>query len=291
MLHYIITRFNLRLWAHDKRGRETQTQEWLEERFRLFEAYCLPSVARQTESHFVWLVLFDSETPVKYIERIRHYQKICPQFTPIRVRPEHSLRFVEVIQNVVSHYVAEKRKEAPDETRLLTTYLDNDDALRLDFVERVQAVAERMSANTFISFVNGLQYYTELEIATHIRYRNNHFVSFVEEVCPEKLHVKTVYGYGSHYYIDTYKKCKCQYEKTDRPMWMEVVHTNNVDNDVLMTRSIRLVTCRDSLKDFGLDRLLSVHSRRIYYTCFFLRRLKEIVRHAKFKLFGHDWWK
>ena len=29
MRHYLLTRFNLRLWPHNKVGEETQTEEWL----------------------------------------------------------------------------------------------------------------------------------------------------------------------------------------------------------------------------------------------------------------------
>lgn len=37
--HYILTRFNLRIWTKDKNGRQTQTDEWLKKRFALFETF------------------------------------------------------------------------------------------------------------------------------------------------------------------------------------------------------------------------------------------------------------
>ena len=71
-MHFIITRFNLRIWQQDKNNIPTHTSEWLEHRFELFEKYCLPSVENQTNKNFIWLCMFDKETPAPYKERIRN---------------------------------------------------------------------------------------------------------------------------------------------------------------------------------------------------------------------------
>lgn len=61
--HLIITRFNLNLYARDKHDAPTRTERWLAHRFEVFERYCLPSVAAQTNPNFRWLCLFDAATP------------------------------------------------------------------------------------------------------------------------------------------------------------------------------------------------------------------------------------
>ena len=58
--HLIITRFNLNLYARDKHDAPTRTERWLAHRFEVFERYCLPSVAAQTNPNFRWLCLFDA---------------------------------------------------------------------------------------------------------------------------------------------------------------------------------------------------------------------------------------
>ena len=68
--HFIITRFNLNLYAQDKHDLPTRTDRWLEHRFEVFERYCLPSVAAQTSGNFTWLCLFDAATPEPYRSRI-----------------------------------------------------------------------------------------------------------------------------------------------------------------------------------------------------------------------------
>ena len=47
MHHYLLTRFNLALWQEDKNGQTIDRGEWLRKRLKLFETYCLPSVAGQ----------------------------------------------------------------------------------------------------------------------------------------------------------------------------------------------------------------------------------------------------
>lgn len=46
--HYLLTRFNLALWQEDKNGQTIDREEWIRKRLKLFETYCLPSVAGQT---------------------------------------------------------------------------------------------------------------------------------------------------------------------------------------------------------------------------------------------------
>lgn len=81
--HFIITRFNLNLYKRDKNSRPTRTDRWLEHRFEVFERYCLPSVAAQTNKRFTWLCLFDAATPERYRGRIEGYKNICPQFEAV----------------------------------------------------------------------------------------------------------------------------------------------------------------------------------------------------------------
>ena len=68
--HFIITLFNLKIWKEDKTHRATQTADWLAQRFDLFERFCLPSVAHQTNKNFTWLCLFDKDTPTDMRQRI-----------------------------------------------------------------------------------------------------------------------------------------------------------------------------------------------------------------------------
>lgn len=152
MNHFILTRFNLRLWENDKKNAPVRTVEWLKERFILFEAYCLPSILTQTSQNFKWICLFDIDTPVEYRSNFR---------------------------------MQIKQHANPDDEHLITTYLDNDDCLRKDFVERIQKLSEHSPFNTVFSFKYGLQYFTTYNLAIKIPYPNNHFLSYYEKYTPK----------------------------------------------------------------------------------------------------------
>lgn len=280
--HYILTRFNLRLWTKDKHRNNTRTKEWLKNRFELFEQFCLPSIINQTNQNFKWIVLFDINTPNEYKDKIRKYEKICMQFCPCFVEANKSRYFVHVFKEEIAKRINK------DTRQLITSYLDNDDALHKAYVEEVQQM--NVSIPTFISHVYGIQYFTELNIATRVPYTNNHFISLIEPLDDNKV-FKTVYGYGSHIAINKYKKTKTIYlnnPKKDR--WIEVIHEANMDNDVKMTFDTKLITDINLLKnEYGIDIRLSKHSKSIFYSSFLFRAFKEIFRHIKLKITGRRW--
>lgn len=122
-------------------GREASFRNqpgWLSTRFELFEKYCLPSVAAQTArvgEDFTWIIYFDEETPEEFrgrIEDLRQQAPFLPHYTgmfPASGWPR-SLR----------HQLGELPPF------VLTSRLDNDDALAVDYMERTAAAAGRVLA-------------------------------------------------------------------------------------------------------------------------------------------------
>lgn len=215
------------------------------------------------------------------------YKTLCPQIQLIGMQPTSPVLFIRTVQDVVRDFAKEYQKTHSEEDRIITTYLDNDDALRQDFVQKVQLAAERVKLKTFISFCKGVQYFTELQIATRIPYKNNHFISFVEAL--DGLNpVLTVYGFGSHFYIEEIPGCQIEYIEGE-PMWVEVIHEENIDNDVKMTLHTKLITNQAVLTPFGDNFTISQRSRIIYITRFLWRRLRQTVRRVKNKITGRNW--
>ncbi|TVQ57706.1 MAG: hypothetical protein EA355_03740 [Rhodobacteraceae bacterium] len=141
--HVVMTRFNLAT-----PGRESAIRirpGWLSGRFDLFERYCLPSMAAQTRQDFDWIVYFDVDTPASFRERIERCREVRP-FTPYYTPLFLSEGWPRSIRETFG-------ETAP---RLLTTRLDNDDALARDHVERLQAaVAPFDGARASFNFTNG----------------------------------------------------------------------------------------------------------------------------------------
>ena len=99
--HFLLTRFNV-LLPNGSTSEPTALKNpgvdggWLGRRFDLFEHVCLPSVARQTEGAFQWLVFMDWATPLAFKERmaaltVRHEflrPVYCSQFNEAVVMTE-----------------------------------------------------------------------------------------------------------------------------------------------------------------------------------------------------------
>lgn len=240
--HFFLTRFNILLWNKAKDGQKVRTTKWLEHRFSLFEKYCLPSIKNQTCKNFEWIALFDSMTPDSYKEKIAAYQKGCPQLTPVFVEPENGWRFAEIFREEIV-----KRLKAK---RALSTYLDNDDALNVRFVEDIQQRTKAVSDGTFINYDDGYQYYADDKFMMRVHYPSNHFVSVVES--GDAATVKGIFGYGGHASIEKIKGVKLVCVKNQR-MWCEVVHKKNVMNDAKIL-SFNMVRGNDLLRcEFAID--------------------------------------
>lgn len=140
MDHVILTRFNLPSAGAESivRAREN----WLADRVELFERYCLPSVRAQTSQGFAWLIYFDPASPQWLRDRIRvHGDAYTPVFRA-EVSSEQLFDDMSRLFDTKSH-------------ELITTNLDNDDGLAVDFVARIQA--ERSTGRrTALYLANGL---------------------------------------------------------------------------------------------------------------------------------------
>jgi hypothetical protein len=231
MKHFIMTHFNLKLWETDKNNQATQTQEWLERRFQLFEEFCLPSVAAQTDKNFYWFCMFDVDTPDQYRTRVEDYKKWVPQLIPLYMTQDEATKGDD-------QYLKDQIKKLLDteDELLITSQLDNDDAIHTDFVMEINNMAKKESAkDAFYVFSYGYQYYTEADFLLKIYYPNNHFPSRVEK---DLINFKLVLSI-SHSHLrkkSVRDKIKIVHvDNIERPLWIEIIHSKNVSNDVRIT--------------------------------------------------------
>ena len=211
--HFILTRFNVPLKAELPAGEKTAPHRgldagWLTRRFDLFERVCLPSLQRQTQGAFQWLVFLDWATPVAFKERMAALT-VRYEF----LRPVYCSGFDE--EFALSEI---RRREEPGKIRI-TTRLDNDDALHPRMVELVQETAQLnlggqdLARGFFISFPIGC---CEKKGDFYVRSEpDNAFQSFVS--APDCA--QTVMGAP---------KTLPRVLKKTRPMWCQVIHDDNV---------------------------------------------------------------
>lgn len=286
--HFFLTRFNILLWREDKEGNKVRTTKWLEHRFKLFEKYCLPSIKSQTCQGFDWIVLFDNTTPERFKERIENYQKECPQLVPVYVKPEGGRFFAQIFRDEVVKRLSPNLSlddNQNNRVRVLTTYLDNDDALNVRFVEDLQQRALTAKDGTFFYYDKGYQYYTEDQFLLQINYPRNHFVSVVE--CGNPSTVKGIFGYGRHYYLDKIEGATIEHIKTES-MWCEVVHEKNMLNDAHFFIGTKMAKEADGFAFMFEDYCIN-YGLRTYMFKFIPRYIRTFVKRTKNKLFGRKW--
>lgn len=150
-------------------------------------------------------------------------------------------------------------------------------------MEQTQQRCQSLQAPCFLAFDYGLQVYTEMQhFSTCIRYPNNHFLTLAERVAGTIFMPTTCYGYGSHFYLESRHLARVEHTGSeDQPMWVELIHHENIDNDVHMTFHTSIVSNADLLRErFSVDEAIHPRHRLV----FLLRAFKQVWRRLRMKL-------
>lgn len=229
--HVFLTRFNMPSEGVENHIR--QNPQWLKDRVRLFETYCLPSMRAQTLPDYRWIVYFDAQSPTWLRDRIDAWSILVPMHPVFRVTVSRQERLADILEAV---------RQPAD--YLLTTNLDNDDGLALDFVERL-ARFEAQETRTVLYFGRGL---IQANDRLYLREdRTNAFCSVLESwsnpvTCWVAPH-------------NQLQQLMPEVVLDGPPAWMQTIHGNNVSNRV----HGRLVAPAPYLNTFaGLDKLPAI---------------------------------
>lgn len=214
--HFILTRFNVPLERDSSSGAEKVRKGldagWLARRFDLFERVCLPSVDRQTEGGFQWLVFLDWATPVAFKERMAALAVHNEFLHPVYCAPfTDEIALAEV-----------RRREGAGGVRI-TTSLDSDDALHPRMIENVQELArfhlgaQDLKRGFFVSFPIGCS-----ERTGDFYVRHDLFNSFISLVSSPEC-AQTVLAVEPAMIAEVAPVRS----KRLRPMWCQAVHEDN----------------------------------------------------------------
>jgi hypothetical protein len=254
--HYIITRFNLPVFAKKVNKAVTapaSSDEYLSKRFPIFENYCFPSIKNQTCQDFKWLVLFDSHTPDKFKDwanrlheeydnfvpcylDVHQYEQLPEDYLALFKADEENLYkadvgHVELDEMILHHvitpaFIREQIRQFSDEIPdyYITTRIDNDDAFHKDMVKTVQ---ERFLSNpqrVLYDFPYLYKYVLEQGVVYKFELKNGHFSTLVElgSTTPQFV------TYWNHLFVEMFVNTEHIYTK---PMGVELVHGQNVCND------------------------------------------------------------
>ncbi len=206
--HVILTRFNLPTAGPESRIRARDG--WLRERVELFLRYCAPSVERQHGVGLRWLVYFDPDSPGWLSKRLAGMVE-DGLFTPV-------YRSTVSTEDLVSDLRAAFPEPSPF---LLTTNLDNDDALASDFCNRVASISTDVSRSAVYVTHGLIKSQGGLFLRTD---RRNAFVSVLESWDAP------VTAWSE--YHNEFPRVMPVIEVGGPPGWLQVVHGSNVSNRV-----------------------------------------------------------
>jgi len=197
--HFIVTRVAIRQESYQK----VLDDEWFDQRLDLFRRYYAPTVNSQTEHRFTVLLCADP----KFADRIEAFSALLE--VPTRI-----VWTRDSWKGAVGHELKQSFSGA-----VITTGLDSDDGLAVDFVERVRSEIEPDEA---LNFIDGLQHNAVNGAFVKIRKRSNPFVSVISTTG------RWVFDTSGH------KKVAGRVPTVDvygEPMWLQVIHGENVANE------------------------------------------------------------
>lgn len=123
----------------DTTGSELYAPERLEERFRLFEAICLPSVIGQTDPDFIFLIVASFAMPEAWRTRLEALVEPHANIRIVYLKPRPMTEAVTVaLRRVLG-------RKNPDP--VVQFCLDDDDAVSVNYVARLREQAEGILAS------------------------------------------------------------------------------------------------------------------------------------------------
>ncbi|BAO74519.1 glycosyltransferase [Winogradskyella sp. PG-2] len=214
--HYLITRFNLKNknWDVTKNNESLLTREWMTHRISLFENFCLPSVASQTNKEFCWLLFFDSTTDNDFKETFQLLLKPYPHFKAFFIDG------MDAFHSSIKSYIDE---DAKDTSYIITSRIDNDDCIHKDYIKTIQL---QFQSQDFMA-IDILKGYS-LQVSPDIMLGKkehifNPFISLIEK----NESPKTVW-FSDH---NMWKKESRRIEIANKRLWMSIIHEKNKVNE------------------------------------------------------------
>ena len=219
--HFLLTRFNVRTEYGPEEG---VSPAWMARRLELFRRFCAPSVAAQSVRDFRWMIFIDDGTAPDHRRAI---QIAAPraELVPLPAWSDEAARIA-----------VDTRRRA---SRVVTTRLDNDDAIHGDFLR----IARQAPPGRFVEFLRGFIYDTRVRSLYQHTLPANPFLSYVSDL------PLTIVHQGNHRLTAQKGPVLTLREPA---AWLQVIHGDNVSNDVQGTICPTIVQ-RQAATDFHVE--------------------------------------
>lgn len=221
--HIIISRFSYRFRKGDPIGNLFDKKR-MERRFDLFESFCYPSITKQTNPNFYWILIVDMDLPNKYLDRLNyliakfyeseHYSTRGPRQIFV-----HKWTYQYPLSNpdFFKDYIPVKTKF------LVTTRFDDDDSLCKDFIQMIaHQTHKEIDGFKLISYPQGYYWYAHPNLSYGMyKTSNRPYIAIGLTLITEyEKYPLTVY-FGNHTKLHQYIR---KYE--DHRILRELCHKN-----------------------------------------------------------------
>ena len=178
-------------------------------------------------------MFFDKESPQYLKDKIAKWKLECSQFVPLFVSNYDEFMKVSMIASI--------NEMADNADYIITTRLDNDDALLNGAVKEIQ-LHFVPKHNVIVDMEDGYCYDANKNVICLVeKNKSNQFISLIEK----KEYVMTVFRHNHRQWAG-----EAEFVSLSTPQWLEVVHERNLYNQVFGRALYR--NKRKTLKPFGL---------------------------------------
>lgn len=207
MDHVVLTRFNLPTPGPESLIRAQEG--WLRNRIALFERYTVPSMKAQSTDAFTWVVYVDPLSPTWLLDSLAVHEAAGV----LHVLPRESVTWRDAAADA-------RAISGAHGDLLVTTNLDNDDAVGSDFIARIQQAAQT-TPRAAIYLRDGLVIAGD-EVYLR-RDPDNAFCSVSEPWSAEPLTAWRDWHTMLHRHLPAVSV-------SGEPGWLQVIHGQNVSN-------------------------------------------------------------
>lgn len=205
-----VTRFNIAAaFTTTTRNPVHLDPSWLAERIALFERFCVPKMAAQTDARFTWLILISAETDAATTNRLSR----APNAELVPIAPNTAL----------GPAIAARVARMGDS--IITARVDSDDQLSARYTRALREIDWNGRRRFAAYFTKGLYFDAASGAYRAVRLPLNQFPAVFE-----RRQARDFLTVHAHQHNQLFKSMDALQIWTKRPMWCTVVHGGNVSN-------------------------------------------------------------
>jgi len=206
MKHLLFTRYNVGLYKKVRVPANMTSEQWMSHRREIFMKYCYPSVMGN-KGKFTWYLFFDKGTPAQ--------DMIFDKTVSVEV--DENENFDQAVDRIAKEHIEK-------DDVLITTRLDNDDAIHETFIERVQELVKKIGPKGVIGINFPFGYCYKHGAGDVTRIGPDYGTTFI-----------SIASYGTGFTVHNLDNTRIPrkiptVQDDGKEMWVRIIHDKNLSN-------------------------------------------------------------